>query len=239
MLARIGLTEKARLAGDTRFDRVIQIAESFKPLPLIEAFCGDSPVIVAGSTWEEDEEQLDHFANTHPQIKFLIAPHEVDQMHLKEMESLFHKTIRFSSLAEGRPARQKAGEQAQAPNPNVLLIDNIGLLSRLYKYGTIAYVGGGFGEDGVHNVLEAAVYGKPVVYGPVIEKYAEALELVDCGGGIVIDSAVEAETVFARLLADPEEYRISCEASKNYVYSMKGATEKILHYIQENRLLTN
>lgn len=239
MLARIGLTGKARLTGDTRFDRVIQIAESFKPLPLIEAFCGDSPVIVAGSTWEEDEEQLDHFANTHPQIKFLIAPHEVDQLHLKEMESLFHKTIRFSSLAERLPAWQKAGGQVQASIPNVLLIDNIGLLSRLYKYATIAYVGGGFGEDGVHNVLEAAVYGKPVVYGPVIEKYAEALELVDCGGGIVIDSAVEAETVFARLLADTEEYRISCEASRNYVYSMKGATEKILNYIQENRLLTN
>ncbi|MFI5156790.1 MAG: 3-deoxy-D-manno-octulosonic acid transferase, partial [Chitinophagales bacterium] len=239
LLGRVGLEGKAILAGDTRFDRVIQIAESFEPLPSIEAFCGCSPVIVAGSTWEEDEEELDHYANTHPQIKFIIAPHEVDPVHLKEMENLFHRTIRFSLLAENQATWRKEGGQGKTSLPNVLLIDNIGLLSRLYKYATIAYVGGGFGEDGVHNVLEAAVYGRPVVYGPVIEKYAEALELVDRGGGIVIDSAVEAETVFSRLLADPDEYRISCEASKKYVYAMKGATEKILEFIQANRLLTN
>lgn len=239
MLGKVGIAAKAIVAGDTRFDRVIQIAESFEPLPFIEAFCGGSPVIVAGSTWEEDEEEIDHFANTHPQIKFIIAPHEVDPMHLREMENLFHKTIRFSLLAEKQAGWQKEKGQGKSHMPNVLLIDNVGLLSRLYKYATIAYVGGGFGDDGVHNVLEAAVYGIPVVYGPVIEKYAEALELVDRGGGIVIDSAVEAETVFSRLLADADEYRICCEASKKYVYSMQGATEKILTYIQENRLLTN
>ncbi|HXB08104.1 MAG TPA: hypothetical protein VNW04_13330, partial [Puia sp.] len=116
---------------------------------------------------------------------------------------------------------------------------NIGMLSRLYRYATIAYVGGGFGDDGVHNVLEAAVYGKPVVFGPVIEKYIEAVELTDCGGGLIIDSALEAEKVFNRLLQNPEECRETGEASSRYVQSKKGATEQIVRYIQENRLLTN
>jgi 3-deoxy-D-manno-octulosonic-acid transferase len=112
------------------------------------------------------------------------------------------------------------------------------MLSRLYKYATITYVGGGFGDDGIHNVLEAAVYGKPVLYGPVIEKYVEAIELADCGGGIVVDSALEVESVLDRLLTNPEEYYHACEASKNYVYARRGATEKIIQFIQANRLLT-
>jgi 3-deoxy-D-manno-octulosonic-acid transferase len=121
----------------------------------------------------------------------------------------------------------------------VLIIDNIGMLSRLYRYATIAYVGGGFGDDGVHNVLEAAVYGNPVIFGPVIEKYIEAVELTECGGGIVIDSALEAESVFNRLLNDREEYRQTGDASRDYVHSKKGATGKIILYLQENRLLTS
>jgi 3-deoxy-D-manno-octulosonic-acid transferase len=165
------------------------------------------------------------------------------------MEILFHRSIRYSSLENGSAGQQTASDESRrkqikgstnaANHPNVLIIDNVGLLSRLYRYGTIAYVGGGFGDDGVHNVLEAAVYGKPVVFGPVIEKYAEALELVDCGGGIVIDSAIEDESVFTSLLSDQEEYALHCEASKNYVYSNRGATDHIVKYIQENRLLTN
>jgi len=121
----------------------------------------------------------------------------------------------------------------------VLIIDNIGMLSQLYRYATITYVGGGFGDDGVHNVLEAAVYGKPVVFGPVIEKYIEAVELTDSGGGVIIDSALEAEKVFNRLLQNPQECRDIGDASAQYVHSRKGATEKIIRYIQENRLLTN
>jgi 3-deoxy-D-manno-octulosonic-acid transferase len=121
--------------------------------------------------------------------------------------------------------------------PNVLIIDNVGLLSRIYRYATIAYVGGGFGDDGVHNVLEAAVYGKPVVCGPVIEKYVEAVELVDSGGGIVIDSALDAESVFNRLLANKDEYEHACKASAEYVQARKGATEKIVGYIVEQGLL--
>ena len=233
LLEGLGFTSNVSIGGDTRFDRVIEIAENREALPAIETFCNGGAVIVAGSTWEEDEEELDHFANTHPDIKFIIAPHEIDEPRLKEVEHLFRNRTRYSEWIKGAPT--PPGRQA----PNVLIIDNIGMLSRLYQYATITYVGGGFGDDGVHNVLEAAVYGRPVVFGPVIEKYIEAVELVDCGGGIVIDSALEAESVFRRLLTDEEEYRHVCQASRSYVYSKTGATGQIVNYIQEKRLLTS
>ncbi|HTI11861.1 MAG TPA: glycosyltransferase N-terminal domain-containing protein [Puia sp.] len=233
LLATLGLTGNVRVSGDTRFDRVIAIAESPETLPLVGAFCGEQAVIVAGSTWEEDEEELDHYANTHPDIRMIIAPHEIGEERLREVERLFRYSIRYSKWAA--EARINPGGR----EPNVLIIDNIGMLSRLYQYATITYVGGGFGDDGVHNVLEAAVYGKPVVFGPVIEKYIEAVELVDSGGGIVIDSALEAESVFNRLLNNPEEYRQISEASRGYVYAKRGATQIIIGYIQENRLLTS
>jgi len=232
LLEGLGFTGNVSIGGDTRFDRVIEIAESRETLPAIETFCQGRTVIVAGSTWDEDEEELDHFANTHPDIRFIIAPHQVEETRLKEVERLFRNKVRYSDWIKGTPPLP--GRQA----PNVLIIDNIGMLSRLYQYATITYVGGGFGDDGVHNVLEAAVYGRPVVFGPVIEKYIEAVELVDCGGGIVIDSALEAESVFRRLLADEEEYRDICQASRSYVYSKRGATDQIVNYIQEKRLFT-
>jgi len=261
LLATIGFTGNVSISGDTRFDRVIEIAENRESLPDVQAFCGDATVVVAGSTWEEDEEELDHYANTHPDIRFIIAPHEIEEGRLKEVELLFRHRIRYSewvalaASGERRATSQGPGEAvsgerralsqgvkglpAGRPAPNVLIIDNIGMLSRLYQYATIAYVGGGFGDDGVHNVLEAAVYGRPVVFGPVIEKYIEAVELTECGGGIVIDSALEAESVFRRLLNNEEEYGQACEASRNYVYGKKGATDQIVNYIQEKRLLTS
>jgi 3-deoxy-D-manno-octulosonic-acid transferase len=228
-LEKLGIVSNVTVSGDTRFDRVIEIAEQFERLPLIEDFCGKDPVFVAGSTWLEDEEEIDHFANSNPQLKFIIAPHEIDEERLKEIEGLFESTIRYSQL-EGMNREY---------SPNVLIIDNIGLLSRLYRYATLAFVGGGFGDDGVHNVLEAAVYGKPVIFGPVYDRYIEAVELVGSGGGFSIENALEAEELFNRLLKDSNEYAQACEASREYVYSKRGATEKILQVIQEKRLLTS
>ena len=248
LLGKLRMTEQVSVSGDTRFDRVIEIAGAAEPLPSIAAFCGSRPVVVAGSTWEEDEEEMDHYANTHPELRFIIAPHEIGEDRIREVEHLFRHSIRYSQLdgkpPDGHPGQRGAtgpigGPAGSWPEPNVLIIDNIGMLSRLYRYATIAYVGGGFGDDGVHNVLEAAVYGKPVVFGPVIEKYIEAVELTESGGGVIIDSALEAEKVFDRLLANPEECREIGEASLAYVHSKKGATEKIVRYIQEKRLLTN
>ncbi|HET6255169.1 MAG TPA: glycosyltransferase N-terminal domain-containing protein [Puia sp.] len=236
LLKQLRVTENVTVSGDTRFDRVIEIAAEKSELPEVEAFCGSQAVIVAGSTWEEDEEEMDHYANSHPEIRFILAPHEISEDRLAEVERLFRHCIRYSKwVANG------AGKAARPgwPEPNVLLIDNIGMLAKLYRYASVAYVGGGFGDDGVHNVLEAAVYGKPVVYGPVIEKYIEAVELTESGGGIVIDSALEAERVFDRLLNDPYEREETGKASREYVHSKKGATGTIIRFIQENRLLTS
>jgi 3-deoxy-D-manno-octulosonic-acid transferase len=242
LLGTIGFTNNVSISGDTRFDRVVQIAEQFKPIDVITQFCGDSTVIVAGSTWPEDEEELDHYANTHPEIKFIIAPHEIDEDHLKSIEKLFKYSVRFSKLPLSNspvPVPRNRPLETEKRPPNTLIIDNIGMLSKLYKYATITYVGGGFGDDGVHNVLEAAVYGKPVVFGPVYEKYVEAVDLEQEGGALVINTALELEETLNELLTDTTFYQVSCQSARNYVYNNKGATEKIMQYIQENRLLTN
>jgi 3-deoxy-D-manno-octulosonic-acid transferase len=230
LLGSIGFSEEASVSGDTRFDRVIAIAEGFKPISAVEAFINSHDTVVAGSTWAEDEEELDHFANTHPDIKFIIAPHEIDEDHIKETEKLFHHSIRFSNLPE---------MNNRQPAANVLIIDNIGMLSRLYHYATIAYIGGGFGDDGIHNALEAAVYGKPVVFGPVYEKYAEAVDLVEGGGAFSVGNALELEALLKVLLKSGYEYTKAAKAAGDYVYSSRGATVKITGYIQEKRLLTS
>ena len=248
LLETLDIKQSVFVSGDTRFDRVIDIAEAYEPVPAIADFCGDHLVIVAGCTWEEDEEELDHYANTHPEIRFIIAPHEIDEDHLKDMESLFRNTIRYSALEKLNAESSKFKTQPSTVNrsrndagssANVLIIDNIGMLARLYFYADICYVGGGFGDDGVHNVLEAAVYGKPVITGPVIEKYIEVMELADAGGVIIIDNALEAESVFSRLMKNKEEYTFHGKAARKYVYARRGATEKVVRYIQENRLLTS
>ncbi len=225
-LESIGFTNNVSVNGDTRFDRVIDIAENFTNLPLIEKFIGDAQVIVAGSTWPEDEEELDHYANSHPQIKFILAPHEIDEDHLADIEKLFHHSVRYSQL-----------ERNDSSRANTLIIDNIGMLSRLYHYATITYVGGGFGDDGVHNVLEAAVYRKPVVFGPVFSKFTEAIGLLEEGGAFTIESALELEKTLGDLLSDRKLYEECSDAAGKFVYSHKGATQNILNYIQENRLL--
>lgn len=215
------------VGGDTRFDRVIDIAQNFQPVPLIDEFIGDAPVVVAGSTWPEDEEELDHYANTHTDIRFIIAPHEIDERHVSEIESLFHYSIRYSELRSGKDAK----------GANTLIIDNIGMLSRLYSYATIAYIGGGFGEDGVHNVLEAAVYGKPIIFGPVFNQFTEAIDLLEEGAAFTVDNALDLEKTLNRLLSNEGLYLECGDAAREYVIRKKGATEKILRYIQEKRLL--
>ncbi len=231
LLQTLHIDQAVEITGDTRFDRVMEIAAAFKPLHAIAAFCGEDQVIVAGSTWEEDEEELDHYANTHPQVRFIIAPHEIGEEHLRDIEKLFTGIIRYSAWVKS--------DATTPPEEHVLLIDNIGMLSRLYHYADVAYVGGGFGEDGVHNVLEAAVYGVPVVTGPEIQKFLEVEELAEQGGVIVVESALEAEKVFNKLLADPGTARKHGDIASAYVRSKQGATARIIKYIQEKRLLTS
>lgn len=242
LMNSIGFSDNVTISGDTRFDRVIEIAEQFEPITMIKKFCGDYQVIVAGSTWVEDEEELDHFANIHPEIRFIIAPHEIGRSHLQNVKKLFLHSIFYSEFEKqfeerkGLQVFSNEGIDYHSP-ANVLIIDNIGMLSRLYKYATITYVGGGFGDSGVHNVLEAAVYGKPVVFGPVYEKFIEAEELLDCGGAFSIDNALILEETFNILLHSAHEHRKACEASRNYVYSKQGAKNIITEHIIDQNLL--
>lgn len=238
LLESINVNQGITINGDTRFDRVIEIANNFQPIPLIDEFCANAKVIVAGSTWEEDEVELLHYVKMNPQIKFILAPHEIHAENLASVKKEFPNSIFYSELEKSSTFNLILSGAEGQPS-NILIIDNIGMLSRLYKYATIAYVGGGFGTDGVHNVLEAAVYGKPVVFGPEYEKYEEAIGLLEAGGGESISDPLELEKLMNDLL-DSETIRIQKgTAAKDFVYSNAGASEKIMNYIQEKRLLTS
>ena len=241
LLATIGIKENVSISGDTRFDRVIEIAERFEPLPLIEKFCGNSKVIVAGSTWEEDEEELIHYVKNNPEIKFIIAPHEIHEGNIKDVQKEFAGSVLYSTLSSGHWPNTTDHRSliTDHSKTNCLIIDNIGILSKLYRYAHITYVGGGFEDSGIHNVLEPAVHGKPVIYGPEYEKFAEAVDLIECGAGICVNNALEFEKVLTELWSNEQLLKQKSEAAKNYVYSKAGAAKKIMAYIQANRLLTN
>ena len=236
LIDEIGLAGICTVSGDTRFDRVIEIAEQFKPIAAIEEFTRNSRTIVAGSTWPEDEEVLQKaFANNSiPFLKLIIAPHEINEKHLAEIEKLFPDSIRYSQLLT---------PDSRLLSSNCLIIDNVGMLSRLYNYADITYVGGGLKINGVHNVLEAAVYNKVVLFGPYFHKYTEAVGLVQAGGAIAFTDEKKdgllLQQLIEALLADKDEYTFRCKAAGDFVRSNKGATQKILQFIQEKRLLTN
>jgi 3-deoxy-D-manno-octulosonic-acid transferase len=240
-LQKILSAERITISGDTRCDRVISIAENFTGIPGITQFCGTQKVIVAGSTWEDDEAEWVHFVKQHPEIKFIFAPHEIDAENLAFLKKEFPGSLFYSEwlhkLNEVDNSRDDAG--GNNLSYHCLIIDNIGMLSRLYKYATIAYVGGGFGYNGLHNILEAAVYAKPVIFGPEYEKNFEAGELIECTGAISIENALQLEKVVTNLLNNEKEILTRGAAAKNYVYGNAGATERIISHIQANRLLTN
>ena len=228
---------KITCSGDTRFDRVISIVEKFEHVPGIEKFCGNNQVIVAGSTWEDDEAEWTHYIKNHHDIKFIIAPHEIDKENLAYVKKQFPGSVFYSEWMQIIKEKSEAGNQKSLHH--CLIIDNIGMLSRLYYYATICFVGGGFGDDGLHNILEAAVYGKPVIFGPEFEKNFEAIEMMETDGAISIENALELEKTLNKLLNDDDELKRRGEAAKNYVYTQSGATKKIMDFIQKNLLLTN
>jgi 3-deoxy-D-manno-octulosonic-acid transferase len=215
------------VSGDTRFDRVKKIAGQFSELPLVSSFVGNNAVIVAGSTWPDDEKLFTGYLKN-KEAKLILAPHEVTEAHLSHIESLFPQAIRYSSL-EKNPAQAS----------EVLIIDNIGMLSRLYRYATLTYIGGGFNKSGIHNTLEAAVYGRPVFFGPNYKKFREARELVAAGSAFSVSTSEELQTGMHKLLLQPLLLQQCGTAAKAYVENNTGATQKILDYIQENRLLTS
>jgi 3-deoxy-D-manno-octulosonic-acid transferase len=217
------------ISGDTRFDRVKQVAGIPNPIQGIPGFISNNPVLIAGSTWEADEALLANFLNQNPRIKLVIAPHEINATHLNKIRTLFPYALFYSNLPE---------QKEDLSTKNVLVIDCIGLLSRLYRYGTLCYIGGGFTKDGIHNILEAAVYGKPVIFGPNYHKYREASDLITAGGAFSIQDASELNKIAGSLLSDKAYLQKSGVNAANFIVNNTGATTKIIQFIQEKRLLT-
>lgn len=219
LLNSLGVTQVS-VTGDTRFDRVIDIRNQAKSLPLAAALTGDSRTIVAGSTWPPDEEILIPYFNRHPELKLIIAPHEVNEERLRSIEQrLKRPALRYSQ------ATLESSAQADC-----LIIDGYGLLSSLYRYATLAYVGGGFGV-GIHNVPEAAVYGVPVFFGPNNQRFREARDLINEGGSFEVTSADDFQAQADRLLADERALAKSGQASGDYIRRNSGATEAIFREV--------
>lgn len=214
--------EHVAVAGDTRFDRVHAIARQAKHIPQLERFVeGRQQVIIAGSTWEPDEKMLARYIETHPEAALVIAPHEIHEAHLHKIFQLF----------EGRYVRFTEATMKNLDVVRVLVVDTIGLLSSIYRYGDIAYIGGGFGV-GIHNTIEAAVFGMPVIFGPNYKHFREACALIDAGGGFSISGYKELEQLLDQT---PDEHKQQGMKAGAYVESELGATERIYNELFNKR----
>ena len=216
LLKDIGIT-KVSVTGDTRFDRVLEIRSQAKELPLIEQFSKEKFTLIAGSSWPKDEEIFIDYFNRHSEMKLIIAPHEIHEEHIQFILSRLNRTtIRYTQADEKNI--QKA---------DCIIIDCFGLLSSIYRYGQVAYVGGGFGA-GIHNVPEAAVYSIPVIFGPNHKKFKEAKELIIAGGGFSISKSEDFKLVMDRLLKNKEFLSKAGITAGQYIQNNSGASKKIL-----------
>jgi 3-deoxy-D-manno-octulosonic-acid transferase len=215
--------EHVRIAGDTRFDRVTQIAAEVKNNNLVERFVADRFTYVFGSTWEKDEDIIVEFINScKMDVCSIIAPHEIDPVRIKNLAARLQKQVILYSEAE----------TVNLSEARVIIIDNIGMLATLYRYGQVAYIGGGFGK-GIHNILEAAVYGVPVIFGPRHRKFREAVDLVREGGAFIIHSFSEAKEILDGLREKKEMWQNASEITRNFIRKNTGATETILNYLKK------
>ena len=217
LLERIGI-QNISLAGDTRFDRVHAIVHGIKKDPRFAAFAGSTPTIIAGSTWPQDEELLVRFINqTDRPIKWIIAPHEIHESGINRLTGQLNKKYqRYTSLTD-----------SDLPQTIVIIIDTIGILSSLYQYGKVAYIGGGFGK-GIHNTLEAATFGLPVIFGPRYQKFQEAVELVATQAAYPVHDYASFDAILSNLLDDRHFLNTSGESARKLVLDNLGATEQIL-----------
>src|SRR5215217_8200864 len=215
LLTSINL-KNMNLSGDTRFDRVAENANSPKPSDEIAEFCEDAPILIAGSTWPKDESLLTSLLTGQPDWKFIIAPHEVDREHIINLQKIYPGSITYSQLIK-----------APRQNTQVLIIDNIGLLSSLYQYGNVAYIGGGFGA-GIHNTLEAAAFGLPVIFGTNYTKFKEAKDIMTIKAGFSIANEAELKQVVETLINDGRFYTYASTQIKLYVEQHTGATNSII-----------
>ncbi|MBR3896401.1 MAG: 3-deoxy-D-manno-octulosonic acid transferase [Bacteroidaceae bacterium] len=223
LLATRGITN-VTVVGDTRFDRVLEINQAAKQLPLVERFKGEcTRVLVAGSSWQPDEELFIEYFNRHPEMKLIIAPHVVNDSHLAWIESKLNRpSIRYT---------RALGTGADLSRVDCLIIDCYGLLSSIYRYGEVSYVGGGFGV-GIHNVLEAAVYGIPVLFGPNNQRFREARQLLSEGGAFEIHDITDFNATMDRLFTDEAFLCQSGECAGHYVNDNAGAADAVLAAIK-------
>lgn len=213
------------IAGDTRFDRVHQIAQTAATNDIAEQFVGTgNRVIIAGSSWEPDEQNIaSYLHNTTLPLKLILAPHVISEEHLSQIEKIFPESIRYSKFQS---------QNNKDKTYKVLIIDNIGMLSQLYRYADVAYIGGGFGR-GIHNILEAVTFGKPVVFGPNHTKFQEAIDIIACGGGWTYTASNELCSIFDPLLTNPQAMQAASEQCRMYMEKNLGSTEKILKTIEK------
>ena len=216
LLATIGYDKNVTICGDTRFDRVIAIQQQAKQYAWAEEFSKGQFTLVAGSSWPKDEDiLLEHF-NQHPEMKLIIAPHEIHEEHIQSIiGKLKRPYMRYSQL-----------DASKVTSVDCLIIDAIGFLSSIYRYGQVAYIGGGFGV-GIHNTLEAAVYGMPVIFGPKHTAFREALGLLDAKGGFTICNAEQYASLMQTFMTDPQALRKAGQRAGQYVQAESGATETI------------
>lgn len=226
LLKSIGINNFT-VCGDTRFDRVFSIAGKATDLPVIQSFCSGKMTLVAGSTWPPDEEIIVKFINENKlPVRFIIVPHEIHEYGIRQLvDSIKVKTTRYSSITNTALADDPALNGAE-----VMIIDTIGILSSVYKYGNIAYIGGGFGK-GIHNILEAATFGLPVIFGPNFKKFREATDLVRLKSAFPIENYNSFASILNGLLNDQQLYTEAGESAKNYVRSNLGSTDYITKFI--------
>ena len=221
--------QKIIITGDTRFDRVLRTSKSSTHFDWLQKLNNDK-IIIAGSTWEKDHILLASLAEKYTHLNWIVVPHQVDSTSIEKCVAQFNNATTLTSFAA---SNQKFN------NAKVIIVDQMGLLRNLYQHAYITYIGGGFGAEGIHNVLEPAAFGKPVFWGPNDEKYIEARGLVNAGGGFKIHDVNSFSKTLELLSDQSEKYTKACESSANFISQNAGATQKSMEFIYENRLLIN
>ena len=223
MLNKIGIDKNILISGDTRYDRVAEIAKNVTRIEAIEKFKGNNKILIAGSTWPGDESVLKDSLGVVPNDwKIIIVPHEIGEAHIRKLQHLFdNEPVLFSDLDAENTGQDK----------KILIINNIGMLSRLFAYGDIAFIGGGFQKGGIHNILEPAVFGVPVVFGPIFEKFVEAKKLVELGYVFPVSDAAGAKEIFEKLITN-EQFRLTVGVwLSTFITTHTGATKMIIDEI--------
>lgn len=219
LLHGVGIKQVTK-AGDTRFDRVAEIALNGKSIPLVEKFKGDNLLVVAGSTWKPDEELLVQYIHSHPETKFIIAPHETKKANIERLISLLKTpVICYTDATED-----------SVMNKQVMIVDTIGILSSIYKYADLSYIGGGFGV-GIHNTLEAAIFGMPIVFGPNYLKFNEATAMANLGIAFPVNDSQSLNTILDQLLSDNEKRNSIASQCTQFTNQNLGASQIILNKV--------